>query len=99
MQLLDDIDAFKGVKNALRRIDDVNLRIEHMDVHCDGCEMEPILGDRCCPTSLISNSSSIIATPQEARVVLDAHPPGIYPLSEIVANMSLNALETTVATS
>ena len=37
---------FEDVKVALRQVDGANLRIEHIDIQCDGCGTDPIVGER-----------------------------------------------------
>lgn len=46
-------DRFAAVRAALRE-DGRLWRIEHCDITCDGCEVEPIIGHRCGGRALAS---------------------------------------------
>ena len=61
-----DEDIFEGVKAALRVVDGVNMRIEHLDIQCDGCGREPIVGDRCVDFHPSSGSLSFEAYAMES---------------------------------
>ena len=39
-------DPFAGVREALRHEQLHGFSIEHLDITCDGCDAEPIVGNR-----------------------------------------------------